>query len=202
MKVYNLQSPIPNLFKLMHKYLRHGVLENIGSVRRISLGQFWGVALLATPIAWLSPAVFFGLHFLLNLFNTQLGLNERLAQSLLFTVVVELASLIHAFGHIVSGKLAGSAMDALLFTATRMVNVYEGDQTAVSPRTHIARAAGGPLLNLLAAALAFVLSTTLSPTFATRFISINLFFGLGGLLPLPSVDGSVIWREVRRLGKK
>lgn len=183
----------------MHKYLRHGVLENLSQVRRIRLGQLWGVDLLATPIAWLSPAVFFGLHFLLNLLNTRLTLNERLAQSLLFTVVVELASIIHALGHIISGKLAGSAMNALLITATRYVNIYEGDQTTVPSRTHIARAAGGPLLNLLAAALAYVLAPILNPTFAERFVFINLFFGLGGLLPLPSVDGGVIWREVRRL---
>ena len=40
----------------MHKHLRYGVLENLSQVRRIRLGQLWGVALLATPIAWLSPA--------------------------------------------------------------------------------------------------------------------------------------------------
>lgn len=183
----------------MHKHLRYGVLENLSQVRRIRLGQLWGVALLATPSAWLSPAVFFTLHFLLNLLNTQLTLNERLAQSLLFTVVVELASAIHALGHIISGKLVGSAMDALLITATRYVNVYEGDQTGFPSRIHIARAAGGPLLNLLAASVAYAVAGSNGTAFATRFIAINLFFGLGGLLPLPSVDGWVIWREVRKL---
>ena len=54
----------------MHKHLRYGVLENLSQVRRIRVGQLWGVALLATPIAWLSPVVFFALHFLLNLLNT------------------------------------------------------------------------------------------------------------------------------------
>ena len=183
----------------MHKHLRYGVLENLSQVRRIRVGQLWGVALLATPIAWLSPVVFFALHFLLNLLNTQLTLNQRLAQSLLFTVVVELASVTHALGHIISGKLVGSAMDALLITATRYVNVYEGDQTIFPSRIHIGRAAGGPLLNLLAAGIAYAVAGSNEAAFATRFIAINLFFGLGGLLPLPSVDGGVIWREVWRL---
>jgi hypothetical protein len=29
-------------------------------------------------------------------------------------------------------------------------------------------------------------------------ISTNLFFGFGGFVPLPSVDGEVIWRELLR----
>lgn len=188
----------------MHKSLLHGVLENLRTTPRIQIGRLWGVALQATPIAWLSPAIFFTLHFLLNLFNTQLTLNQRLTQSLLFTIVVELASIIHALGHILSGKLVRSPMDALLITATRYVNIYEGDQSQIPSRVHIGRAAGGPLINLIAAALAYLLILTpaqaaLTPAFAERFLSINLFFGLGGLLPLPSIDGGVIWREVWRL---
>lgn len=185
----------------MHKSLRHGVLENLRTTPRIPLGQLGGVLLQATPIAWLNPAVFFTLHFLLNLFNTQLTLNQRLTQSLLFTLVVELASIIHALGHILSGKLVRSPMDALLITATRYVNIYEGDQNHIPSHVHIGRAAGGPLLNLLAATLIYLLIATpaqagISHAFAERFLSINLFFGLGGLLPLPSIDGGVIWREV------
>jgi hypothetical protein len=30
----------------------------------------------------------------------------------------------------------------------------------------------------------------------TRIADINLFFGVGGFLPLPSVDGQVIWQEL------
>jgi hypothetical protein len=47
----------------MSTYLRYGIIENLDTVRRIPLGRFWGVAVLVTPLTWLSPFVFFGLHF-------------------------------------------------------------------------------------------------------------------------------------------
>ena len=30
----------------------------------------------------------------------------------------------------------------------------------------------------------------------------NLFFGVGGLLPIPSIDGEVIWRELLRSSRQ
>ena len=47
-----------------------------------------------------------------------------------------------------------------------------------------------------------MLATVVAPGFwlalVTSLVSTNLFFGLGGFLPLPSVDGEVIWRELLR----
>src|SRR5262245_29422701 len=62
---------------------------------------------------------------------------------------------------------------------------------------------GGPLFNLIVAgvcaSLAAIISAELWLALMSSLVSTNLFFGLGGLLPLPSVDGEVIWRELRRL---
>ena len=97
----------------MSKYLKYFILEDLDTVRKIRIGSFWNVSLLITPLTWLSPFVFFGLHFLLNLLGTRLTLNERLFQSIYFVIAVELTTAIHAFGHILSGKLVHSAMDEL-----------------------------------------------------------------------------------------
>jgi hypothetical protein len=187
----------------MHTYLRYGILENLDTVRRILIGRFWGIQILVTPITWASPLVFFSLHLLLNLLNLQLGLAERVYQSALFTIAVEITTAVHAFGHIVSGKLVGSAMNALLITATRDVNLYDGDQSVISGRVHLGRSLGGPLGNLLAAGILLGFAPLLAPGFGAdlvaSLISVNLFFGLGGFLPLPSVDGAVIWHELRRM---
>src|SRR5262245_5285607 len=110
----------------MGKYFWYGIVEDIDTVRRIPIGRFWGVALLVTPLAWLGPFVFFGLHILLNVLNWRISLADRLYQALLFTIAVEITTVLHAFGHIVSGKLAGSPMDELLITATRDINLYHG----------------------------------------------------------------------------
>ena len=186
----------------MSKYLWYGIIEDVDTVRRIPIGRFWGVTLVVTPLTWLGPFVFFGLHILLNLLNFRLSLTDRLYQALLFTIAVEITTVLHAFGHILSGKLVHSPMDDLLITATRDVNLYHGDQRLVPGYVHLVRSLGGPLFNIFVAGVGAMLATAVAPGFrlnlVTSLISTNLFFGFGGFLPLPSVDGEVIWRELFR----
>jgi len=190
----------------MHKHLKFFLLENLDTVRRIRVGSFWGVTLLITPWTWLSPFVFFGLHFLLNLLNPRLPLDERLLQSIYFVIAVELTTPLHALGHIISGKLVYSAMDELLITATRDVNIYHGDQSQIPGKVHLVRSLGGPILNILVGLVCILIAPSIPAGFwsavNTSMISTNLFFGLGGLLPVPSVDGEVIWREIITWMKK
>ncbi len=186
----------------MAAYLKNGIIEDIDSVKHIPIGRFWNVSLSITPLTWLGPFIFFGLHLLLNLVNTQLSLNERLYQAMIFTIVVEITTVLHAFGHIVSGKIAKSPMDELLIASTRDVNLYHGDQSLVPGRVHLVRSLGGPIFNLLVAGVCYAFMPIIAQgfwfAFISSMISTNLFFGLGGLLPIPSVDGEVIWREILR----
>jgi hypothetical protein len=93
-------------------------------------------------------------------------------------------------------------MDDLLITATRGINLYHGDQSLIPGHVHLVRSLGGPIFNLFVAGLCSIFASLVSPGFWTdllaSLISTNLFFGLGGFLPLPSVDGEVIWRELLR----
>ncbi|MCI0553897.1 MAG: hypothetical protein L0287_23350 [Anaerolineae bacterium] len=182
----------------MSKNLKYGIIEDIDTVRRIPIVRFWGVNLLITPITWLGPFVFFGLHFLLNLLNSGPSLTDRLYQSLLFTIAVEITTVLHALGHIISGKMVHSAMDELLITTTRDVNLYHGDQSQIPSHVHLIRSLGGPVLNLIVTGLLSIIVIT--PGFwsalTASLISTNRFFGFGSFLPLRSVDGEVIWREL------
>lgn len=184
----------------MKTSIKFGIIEDIKSVRRIRLGRFWGVTILITPYLWLGPIVFFALHFILNLLNFTLSLEERFSGAFFFTIAVEATTLIHALGHILSGKLVGSAMDELLIASTRDVNIYHGDQSQFPSRVHLGRALGGPILNLLVAALCLYIAPNLPIGFWSKvnasMIVTNLFFGFGSFLPLRSVDGEVIWREL------
>ena len=186
----------------MSKYLKYGILEDVDTVRRIPVGRFWGVTLMVTPITWVGPFIFFGLHFLLNLIDPQPVLTERLSQSMFFTIAVEITTVLHAFGHILSGKLVHSAMDELLIATTRDVNLYHGDQSLLPGYVHLARSLGGPLFNLLVAGVCYSFAPFIIQGFwsalLVSLISTNLFFGIGSFLPLPSVDGEVIWREILR----
>ena len=118
-----------------------------------------------------------------------------------FAIAGLLANVLHGLGHVVSGSLAGSPMDELLFTATRDANIYRGDQSGVRGRIHVVRALGGPLANLAAAAALFAIGSVAGDAgqpYLTRSVGVNLAFGLGSLLPLPSLDGQILWRELRR----
>ena len=186
----------------VHRYLRYGIIEDLDSVRHIPLGRLWGVRLSATPIAWLSPLVFFALRLLIGLLVPGMSLSERLYDALFFTIAVQVANPVHAFGHILSSKLVHGVMDELLITATRDVNLYNGDQSAIPSHIHLGRALGGPVFNLLMAASFYavlpLIPTGVGHTIVERIASMNLFFGVGGFLPLPSIDGEVIWRELLR----
>jgi Zn-dependent protease len=93
-------------------------------------------------------------------------------------------------------------MDELLITATRDVNLYHGDQSLVRSHVHLVRSLGGPIFNLIFAGVCSLFAPSIGPGFWSNLlaslISTNLFFGFGGFLPLPSVDGEVIWRELLR----
>ncbi len=178
------------------------VLEDIATVRRIRIGRFWGIPVSLTPLTWLGPFVWFGVGFVLDLSVPNLTLASHVSRSLMFMVAVEVATVVHGFGHILSGKLVHAAMDELVFTATRGVNLYWGDQHHYPRRVHIGRSLGGPIANLLVAVLYAALLSLLPPGTArdvvARLVSVNQFFGFGSFLPIPTVDGWVIWRALLR----
>ena len=188
--------------KKLNKYLRYGFIEDLDTVRQIPLGRFWGIRLSVTPFTWLGPFVFFLLGVLLNALRTGMSLTETLYKAGIFVIGVEISTLVHALGHMLGGKLVRSPMDELLLTATRGVNLYQGDQSSLPSSVHLGRAMGGPILNLLVYALMLQLLTISGIGFRTDLLasiaSTSLFMGVGGFAPLPSVDGEVIWREVLR----
>jgi len=143
--------------------------------------------------------VFFGLGLALNLPGLINKPVDTFYHAGVFVIGVEISTLIHAFGHILGGKLVRSPMDELLLTATRGVNIYHGDQSLVQSSVHVGRASGGPILNLLIYAVMLQLLPHRGVGFGTDVLaaiaSTSLFMGAGGFLPLPSVDGQVIWRE-------
>jgi hypothetical protein len=186
----------------LNPHWRYGFIENLDTVRHIRLGRWWGVTVSVTPVIWLGPLLFFGLGLALTLAGPPSSLPQRFYAAALFTVAVELATVIHAVGHILGGHLVDHPMDELLMTATRGVNLYTGDQSRLPAHVHLGRAMGGPVLNLVAGGLlAWGLAGAggWPADLAARAASTNLFFGAGAWLPVPSVDGWVIWREILRL---
>lgn len=185
---------------VLHKYLLYGWLENLDTVRHIPLCALWGVRISITPLIWLSPLIFFALGVLQN--RTAPDTWHVFYLAGVYLIAVELTTLFHGLGHILGGKLVGAPMDELLLTATRGVNLYYGDQSNLRGYIHLGRALGGPIFNLLIAAVLYLFLPYIERgVWSDLWISLastNLFFGVGSFLPLPSIDGWVIWREVIR----
>lgn len=178
---------------MLGKYL---VYENIKTAPRHRLFSFMGVPFTATPNCWkgIVARVIFGIVVALLVLPSE-SIVMRILFGLLYGVLFELTYLIHNLGHILGGTVVGAPMDEVLITSTRYVNIYHGPQEFPA-RVHLGRASGGPILNLVVGIVALMLAGTFGHPMIF-FAIMNLFFGFGSFFPIPSVDGEVIWRELR-----
>jgi hypothetical protein len=169
------------------------VAENIDTTPRRTLFMFLGVPWTATPQAWLGvlAQMTFGVA-------AAVVMGVGLASGLLWGVLVVLSVALHSIGHILGGLSVGSPMDENLVTATRHVNIYRNDPPDLPSRVHLGRALGGPLMNLAVGVLGLAIFGLSGSLTLLLFGGFNLFVGIGALAPVPSVDGEVIWRELRR----
>lgn len=173
------------------------VLEDTGAVRRRRLFALLGVEWLATPYAWLSVPFFAALGTALALaMQRSEHLESRLTAGLVYGALLYLAHVLHSLGHIFSAKWAGAPMQANLLTATFHVNLYHGDQSTISKAVHIKRALGGPALNLLSGLIAVALGVMVQNPFLGFFAFASIAFSVFVLLPIPSLDGGVIWGQI------
>ena len=66
-------------------------------------------------------------------------------------------------------------------------------------KVHLVRSLGGPLMNFMLGGLFLVLWDSVRSPALGFFAGANLVIGVIVLLPIPSVDGGVIWREILKL---
>lgn len=169
------------------------VLEDIHTTPRRELFTLFGVRWTVTPYAWVGVIVeiIFGMIAALVTGNS-------LVVGVLWGILIVVSLTLHSIGHILGGLYVGSPMDEVLVTASRQVNIYRNDPPNLPSRVHLGRALGGPLMNIVVGAITLILTALGGGATLLFFAAVNLVWGLGALLPLPSVDGEVIWRELRR----
>jgi Zn-dependent protease len=104
----------------------------------------------------------------------------------------------HQLGQLAGGRVVGAPLSGVVVTATLAYQLYpeEGDQPS---RVHLARALGGPLAHLvlgLAALRAW--SIRRRNRILGYLASLNLAFAAASTAPIPTMDGGVVLRELRR----
>jgi hypothetical protein len=90
----------------------------------------------ATQTAWLGliPFLIIGILVAFATLSDE-SVIARLFFGIVYGLLIEVAYLLHDIGHIIGGRVAGSAMDENLLTNTRHVNIYHGIQDFPSAMT-------------------------------------------------------------------
>jgi Zn-dependent protease len=119
----------------------------------------------------------------------------RLAVAVLTSSVILGSEWCHNLAHSALAKLVGHPADAIRVTWGMPLLVYhEIEDPDVSPRAHIVRALGGPIINMILLVAAALLLPFTKPNSITRDVVnaalwTNAFLILGGMLPIPGIDG-------------
>jgi Zn-dependent protease len=182
------------------------VVEDIQpSAPRRTLFTWFGVRWNLTRWGFLFPIVYGspGLFLALLVLPAAEPLLGRIGYGVLAGLMIVLATILHETGHMLSAGLVGGQMKELLFTATRPLTLY-WDEHEPRHGVHLARALGGPMMSLLLGLTSLVMWLAAGFEGAGArlawgtFCLTNLVYGIGSLLPVPTVDGEVIWRELTR----
>lgn len=176
------------------------IVENIDKDHRRKLFSILGTDYTVSNLGRFNPLLMIGIGVIVGLLIAPVDdTPTKLLIGVGYGVLIILCSLFHSLGHIISSRMAGAPMDAVILTLFVPTTHYEDDGKDITSRQHIMRALGGPLMNL-ALGLLFLLiySVVIQCTFVAFFAGINLAFFVATISPIPSLDGAVILREMRR----
>jgi Zn-dependent protease len=166
--------------------------------RQSKLFTLLGVDFRSTYRFWVNiPLMAIGGIAVSVIFSPTDQLGSQMLVGLGFGLLIILSSFFHGLGHVISSRIVNAPMKALIMTATVGVTHFE-DQEEQASRVHVGRSLGGPALNLILGIVAIAIYLIAQEIYFLLFFGIvNLGFGVFTSLPIPSLDGSVILREVR-----
>lgn len=161
-----------------------------------TLYTFNNVPVKAKPPFWLLIGFMWGLFvWLAGRRKPERPFSQNLLVATLSLPLAFLADIGHAMAHTESAKRAGAPMDEILLSADMPRTLYANND--VEPRTHIARASGGPIYSAIGLTISLLWRTFSPPDSLSRewadissFYHGAIFFGC--LIPLPIVDGGTI----------
>ncbi|MFN2237735.1 MAG: hypothetical protein ACK2U1_26175 [Anaerolineales bacterium] len=122
----------------------------------------------------------------------------RLGAALLTMPVILGSEWCHNLAHAAAAKIVGHPADAIRITwGMPLLVYYDIEDNDVTPRTHMVRALGGPVINAFFFGMALILSRLITKETIARDVinaalGMNAFLVLAGLLPIPGIDGGAV----------
>lgn len=174
------------------------VAESVREDQSRKLFTLFGVDYRVTRYAWLNPVLMAGIGIVVAYVWAPASLQSApIVTGIIFGLLILLAIFCHGLGHVISSRMVQAPVSFVLITATVNVTHYD-DVDEQSSRVHVGRSLGGPLANLILGFLSGILYMTVTPSpFLLFFSVVCILMGLMTLLPIPSLDGAVIWHNLR-----
>ncbi|HSW29115.1 MAG TPA: hypothetical protein VLH75_06400 [Longimicrobiales bacterium] len=174
---------------------------------RWRLFSFFAVEWWATGWAWAGPLFWVALGWAVAGgadAGTGSGALQRVAVGTVYGAFLWLANVVHTLGHVAAARVAGTPMDAVVVTSTRDVNVYRGAKREVGERSRVVRSMGGPLANAAVGAAAVAVGVQMDGVagWLRTFGVFNLCIAVWTLMPVPTMDGWIVWRWVFSRGRR
>ena len=122
----------------------------------------------------------------------------RLGVAALTMLVILGSEWCHNLAHAAAAKMVGHPVDCIRITWGMPLLVYHDIEDAdVAPQAHIVRALGGPIINTIFFVTAVFLRRLTKPKSTARDVvnaalGMNAFLVLGGMLPIPGIDGGAV----------
>ena len=127
---------------------------------------------------------------------------EKILIGILYGILLNFVLLLHIIGHILSSKFVSPAMTEARITPMLIQTRYDRDSNAIAPVVHLTRTIGGVLMNLTMGIVGYFIWQIGNSQFAVFFMAANFVLMIFVLLPLPTLDGEVIWREIKNLRRQ
>jgi len=171
------------------------VAENIEQSAPRKLFTILGAEYRVTSRSWLNLPLMAVIGIVLALLFAPHGSEIRqVLVGLGYGLLIILSSFLHGVGHVISSRLVGGPVTWLVATATVNVTQYH-DVEGQPRRVDVGRSLGGPVFNLLLGVIAGGIYAFAGRNhFLGLFAAVNLAFGVFTLMPIPTLDGPVIWR--------
>jgi len=125
---------------------------------------------------------------------------ERVGWGIVYGLLLVTLLCLHILGHILASKMTSPPMSEARITPVLIQTLYPDDANTLG-WAHLIRSLGGPIMTILLGLISLAAWTMLGNHLLLFFALANFAIALIVLLPLPSVDGEVIWREVGKWAK-
>lgn len=166
------------------------------------IGKIFDAPLVSKGWTWLPVTEIVVLGIMARRINCEHNWLTRLRTAALSMTVILGSEWCHNLAHAAAAKIVGHPVDAIRVTWGMPLLVYHDiEDPAVTPRAHIVRALGGPIINTLFLGMAVLLYPFTKPKSSGRYLTnaalkMNAFLILGGMLPIPGIDGGAVLKWV------